>query len=127
LLIVKIEDEYFSIESEVIDSIEDYNKVIFNEDMSECLTGNLTDWNEGLDVVKMSKNNNINAIGDNEKKLARLIILNEKKKKIRIALIVNSILGVVTNSEEGKRLISQLYLVKKARLSRFDITNVFIT
>ncbi|MHA1975574.1 MAG: hypothetical protein ACW98F_02535 [Candidatus Hodarchaeales archaeon] len=124
---MKIKSEYFSIESKIIGSIKEYNDVIFNEDMSQCLIGDSNDWNKGIRVVKPNKNYNLNDLKDYEKKLVRLIVITEKKKKEQIVLLVNSILGVVTNTEEGLSLIHQLYQTSKARLSKFDNTNVFIT
>ena len=124
---MKIEDEYFSIESAVVESIEDFNNVIFNEDMSVCLIGDLTDWKKGLIVVKGNKGQIIDVRGECDKKLVRLIILKERKSRNKVALVVNSILGVVTTPDEGMTLIRQLYKISKARLSNFDITNVFIT
>ena len=124
---MKIEDEYFSIESAVVESIEDFNNVIFNEDMSVCLIGDLTDWKKGLIVVKGNKGQIIDVRGECDKKLVRLIILKERKSRNKVALVVNSILGVVTTPDEGMTLIRQLYKISKARVSNFDITNVFIT
>ena len=124
---MNIDDEYFSIESEVIDSIEDIKEVIFNEDMSECLIGDTIEWDKGISVVNLCRTTNIHEIVKNKKKLVRLVILIDKKKRLKVALVVCSILGIVTNSEEGRSLINHLYGIKNARLSKFDITKVFIT
>ena len=95
--------------------------------MSVCLIGDLTDWKKGLIVVKGNKGQIIDVRGDCDKKLVRFIILKERKSRNKVALVVNSILGVVTTPDEGMTLIRQLYKISKARLSNLDITNVFIT
>ncbi len=95
--------------------------------MSECLIGDSSRWSEWLPIVNKSRFQNIDSAVDYERKLSRIVVLKDEERARRIALIVDLILGVVKDLEEGETLIDQHFPKRKNRLSEFSITYPFIT
>ena len=114
ILQVKIEGQYFGIDTSSIEAIRELKDVSFNKKMDQCILKDDSVRTTGFPILNLKQKSGRLQYNSLDPNLARIVFVIEKKSEKRGAILVDAITDLLVN-------------LAVENMSILDITKLFIT